>query len=218
MTDPIRILIADDHTMFRQGLREILERKGGFRVVAEARDGLEAVELARLERPDIALLDITMTGIDGVEATRRIAALGQPTRVVMLTMHRDDRLLLEALRAGANAYLLKDAEASELVSTLRAVARGDAVLEPTATARVLDELRRAASVSPADQLTERERDILALVARGADNRAIAQQLHLSEKTIANRLSEIFSKLGVSNRTQAALVAVQRGLVRPPDDA
>lgn len=208
----IRILIADDHTMFRQGLREILERKGGFQVVAEARDGAEALRMIDQERPDIALLDISMPGIGGIEVARRIAAQGLPTRIVMLTMHRDDRMAMEALRAGANAYLLKDAEASDLIQTLRAVARGEAVLEPTTAARVLEELRRSDATPAADQLTERERDILALVARGDDNRAIAQQLHLSEKTVANRLSEIFSKLGVSNRTQAALVAVQRGLV------
>lgn len=212
MNTPIRILIADDHTMFRQGLKEILERKGGFQVVGEARDGSEALRLIQQEQPDIALLDITMPGIDGIAVARRIVALGLSTRVVMLTMHRDDRLLMESLRAGANAYLLKDAEASELIETLRAVHRGEARIPPTAAAQVLDELRRAPAVAPADQLTERERDILTLVARGDDNRAIAQQLHLSEKTVANRLSEIFAKLGVSNRTQAALAAVQRGLV------
>ena len=217
MPNTIRILIADDHTMFRQGLREILERKGGFQVVAEAKDGAEALRLIEAEQPDIALLDITMPGMDGVEVARRTVAAGLPTRIVMLTMHKDDRMVLEALRAGANAYLLKDAEASDLVQTVRAVARGEAVLEPTTAARVLDELRRSTTTAPADQLTERERDILALVARGEDNRAIAQQLHLSEKTVANRLSEIFSKLGVANRTQAALVAVQRGLVPGIED-
>lgn len=217
MSDPTRILIADDHTMFRQGLREILERKGGFEVVAEARNGAEAVQMVTQYKPDIALIDITMPGLDGVEVTRRIMALGGTTRIVMLTMHRDDRLMMEALRAGANAYLLKDAEASELVQTIRSVARGEAVLAPETAARVLDELRRAPNSSASDHLTERERDILVLVARGDDNRAIAQQLHLSEKTVANRLSEIFSKLGVSNRTQAALVAIQRGLVPSPSD-
>lgn len=210
--EPIHILIADDHTMFRQGLREILERKGGFVVVAEARNGDEALRLIESEQPDVALLDITMPGMDGVEVARRVVAQGRATRIVMLTMHQDDRLVLEALRAGANAYLLKDAEANDLIQTIRAVARGEAVLAPDTAARVLDELRRAGNTPPADQLTDRERDILALVARGDDNRAIAQQLHLSEKTVANRLSEIFSKLGVSNRTQAALAAVQRGLV------
>lgn len=217
MSDPIRILIADDHTMFRQGLREILERKGGFEVVAEARNGTEAVQLVAQYKPDIALIDITMPELDGVEVTRRIVTLGGTTRIVMLTMHRDDRLMMEALRAGANAYLLKDAEASELVQTIRSVARGEAVLAPETAARVLDELRRAPNASSSDHLTERERDILVLVARGDDNRAIAQQLHLSEKTVANRLSEIFSKLGVSNRTQAALVAIQRGLVPSPSE-
>lgn len=216
MENPITILIADDHTMFRQGLREILERKGGFRVVAEVSDGLAAVDLARRERPDIALLDVSMPGITGIEAARRIAEASPDTRTIVLTMHRDERTVLEALRAGANAYLLKDADAAELIDAIRIVYRGDAALAGSAAARVLDLLRRGEhSVAAGDLLTPRERDILALVAQGDDNRAIALKLSLSEKTVGNRLSEIFQKLGVSNRTQAAIVAVQRGLVPPP---
>jgi DNA-binding NarL/FixJ family response regulator len=132
-------------------------------------------------------------------------------------MHRDERTVLEALRAGANAYLLKDADATELIDAIRVVHRGEAALAGSAAARVLDLLRRGESAPTAiDLLTPRERDILALVAQGDDNRAIALKLSLSEKTIGNRLSEIFQKLGVSNRTQAAIVAVQRGLVPPPE--
>lgn len=216
MSESIRILIADDHTMFRQGLREILERKGGFTVVGEVSDGNEAVAMARATMPDVALLDISMPGITGIEAARQIAAACPETRTVILTMHRDERTMLEALRAGANAYLLKDADAGELVEAIRAVQRGEAALAGSAAARVLELLRRREGGEPAsDVLTPRERDILALVARGDDNRAIALSLNLSEKTVGNRLSEIFQKLGVSNRTQAAIVAVQRGLVPPP---
>jgi DNA-binding NarL/FixJ family response regulator len=216
MSDTIRILIADDHTMFRQGLREILERKGGFTVVGEVSDGAQAVAMTCETLPDVALLDISMPGITGIEAARQIAAVCPETRTVILTMHRDERTMLESLRAGANAYLLKDADAGELVEAIRAVQRGEAALAGSAAARVLELLRRREGGEPAnDVLTPRERDILALVSRGDDNRAIALSLNLSEKTVGNRLSEIFQKLGVSNRTQAAIVAVQRGLVPPP---
>jgi DNA-binding NarL/FixJ family response regulator len=212
----ITILIGDDHTMFRQGLRELLERKGGFDIVGEAQNGLEAVDLARQYKPAIALLDISMPGLTGIEAARQIGQISPETRTVILTMHRDERTVLEALRAGANAYLLKDADASELIDAIRLVYRGEAALAGSAAARVLDMLRRVGREDPgADVLTPRERDILALVAQGDDNKAIALKLSLSEKTVGNRLSEIFQKLGVSNRTQAAIVAVQRGLVPPP---
>lgn len=216
MSDSISILIADDHTMFRQGLREILERKGGFQVVGEVSNGTDAVRVATETRPAVALLDISMPGITGIEAARQISAATPETRTVILTMHRDERTMLEALRAGANAYLLKDADAGELIAAIRAVHRGEAALAGSAAARVLELLRRGEGGEAApDVLTPRERDILALVARGDDNRAIALKLNLSEKTVGNRLSEVFQKLGVSNRTQAAIVAVQRGLVPPP---
>ena len=216
MTTPVSVLIADDHTMFRQGLREILERKGGFRVVAEVSNGQDAVAAAEQLQPAIALLDVSMPAMTGIEAARQISRLSPATRCVILTMHRDERTVLEALRAGANAYLLKDADADELIEAIHVVQRGEAALAGSAAARVLDLLRRGDSlVTPADLLTARERDILALVAQGDDNRAIALKLSLAEKTVGNRLSEIFQKLGVSNRTQAAIVAVQRGLVPPP---
>jgi DNA-binding NarL/FixJ family response regulator len=217
MSEPITILIADDHTMFRQGLREILERKGGFRVIAEVSDGEAAVAEARALRPDIALLDVSMPGLTGIEAARQIATASPGTRTVVLTMHRDERTILEALRAGANAYLLKDADAGELIEAIRIVHRGDGAIAGSAAARVLDMLRRGEGAAVAsDLLTPRERDILALVAQGDDNRSAALKLGLSEKTVGNRLSEIFQKLGVSNRTQAAIMAVQRGLVPPPE--
>lgn len=215
MSQPIRILIADDHTMFRQGLRELLERKGGFAVVGEANNGRAAVDLAQIERPDVALLDVSMPVLGGIEAARQIGECSPHTRTVILTMHRDERTVLEALRAGANAYLLKDADATELIEAIRVVYRGEAALAGSAAARVLEMLRRDPGNPVLDTLSRRERDILALVAQGDDNRAIALKLSLSEKTIGNRLSEIFQKLGVSNRTQAAMVAVQKGLVPPP---
>lgn len=215
MNELITILLADDHTMFRQGLREILERKGGFQVVGEVNNGVDAVRLATELQPNVALLDVSMPGLTGIEVARQIGVVSPTTRTVILTMHRDERTVLEAVRAGVNAYLLKDAEASELIDALRAVHRGEAVLGGGAASRVLELLRRGTRDEVTETLTPRERDILALVAQGDDNRAIATKLNLAEKTVGNRLSDIFQKLGVANRTQAAIVAVQRGLVPPP---
>ncbi len=207
----MRLLLADDHRMFRQGLRELIERKTPFEVVGEATTGREAVEQAVALRPDIVLLDIQMPDMNGVEAAQRIARLAPEVKVVMLTMYREDQHLIGAIRAGARAYLLKDADAEELIAVLHRVHRGESALDPAMTARVFEALRREATVEP---LSERERDILQLLAEGHDNRTIAARLHLSEKTVGNRLSDIFAKLGVANRTQAALVAIQRGLIAP----
>jgi DNA-binding NarL/FixJ family response regulator len=212
---PIRVLLADDHRMFRQGLRELLERKTTFEVVGEAANGREVLERAAELRPDIVLLDIQMPGMDGVAVARQLAQAIPETKIIMLTMYRQDQHLFEAIRAGARAYLLKDADAEELVDVIERVHRGEAALDPTVTLRVFDEFRRMSTEQEVDQLTEREREILQLLAEGHDNRTIGQRLHLSEKTVGNRLSEIFQKLGVTNRTQAALVAVQRGLIAAP---
>jgi DNA-binding NarL/FixJ family response regulator len=212
---PIRVLLADDHRMFRQGLRELLERKTTFEVVGEAANGREVLERAAELRPDIVLLDIQMPGMDGVAVARQLAQAIPETKIIMLTMYRQDQHLFEAIRAGARAYLLKDADAEELVDVIERVHRGEAALDPTVTLRVFDEFRRMSAEQEVDQLTEREREILQLLAEGHDNRTIGQRLHLSEKTVGNRLSEIFQKLGVTNRTQAALVAVQRGLIAAP---
>ncbi len=213
--NPIRILLADDHRMFRQGLRELLERKDGFVVVGEASTGREVLSQVATLQPDIVLLDIQMPEIDGVAVARQLAQAHPDVKVIMLTMYRQDQHLFEAIKAGARAYLLKDADADELIDVIERVHRGEAALDPTVTLRVFDEFRRLSVDQDAEQLTDRERDILTLLAEGHDNRTIAQRLFLSEKTVGNRLSEIFQKLGVSNRTQAALVAVQRGLIAPP---
>lgn len=210
-----RLLLADDHRMFRQGLRELLERKTQFEVVGEATTGREALEKVATLRPDIVLLDIQMPELDGVAVAREIAQHYPDVKIVMLTMYRQDQHLLDAIKAGARAYLLKDADAAELIDVIERVARGEAALDPSLTGRVFDAFRRLSSADErGEQLTEREREILELVAAGHDNRTVAARLHLSEKTIGNRLSEIFAKLGVTNRTQAALVAVQRGLIPP----
>ena len=210
-----RIMLADDHTMFRQGLRELIERKTGFEVVGEAANGRDALELARQLRPDVLLLDIQMPEMSGVEVARALAQTQPETRIIMLTMYRQDEHLVAAINAGARGYLLKDADASELLSVIERVARGDMALDPALSTQVFAARRRLnASAAFAQSFSERERQILQLLAAGNDNKTIAAKLFLSEKTVGNRLSEIFGKLEVTNRTQAAMVAIQRNIIPP----
>lgn len=210
---PARVLLADDHRMFRQGLREMIERKTDFEVVGEAGTGPEALAMIDSLRPDIVLLDIQMPELNGVAVAQQLARTHPEIKIVMLTMYREDQQLVDAIQAGARGYLLKDADADELIAVLVRVQRGESAIDPALTTRVFDAIRRlSARDAEIESLTEREREILQLVAAGHDNKTIAARLHLSEKTVGNRLSEIFQKLGVSNRTQAALVAIQRQLI------
>ncbi len=212
----IRLLLCDDHAMFRQGLRSILETEKGFRVIGEAATGREAVRYALSTHPDIILMDIQMPELDGVAATKTILEEFPDAKVIILTMYRQDRYVFEAIKAGARGYLLKDADADALISAIRRVADGETLLRPELAASVLDEFRRAEAV-PAhpehrlSELTEREEAILRLLAQGASNAQIADTLGVSEKTVRNRLSEIFSKLRLNNRTQAALYALREGI-------
>lgn len=207
-----RLLLADDHRMFRQGLRELIERKTDFEVVGEARTGREVLDLVGRCAPDILLLDIQMPELDGIAVARQLAISHPQLKIIMLTMYRQDQHLLDAIRAGVKGYLLKDADAEELISVIERVQKGESALDPTLISQVFEAVRRPTNTPEmVDPLTERELDILKLVAAGLDNRSIANQLYLSEKTVGNRLSEIFQKLQVTNRTQAALVARQRGL-------
>jgi DNA-binding NarL/FixJ family response regulator len=211
-----RLLLADDHRMFRQGLRELIERKTDFVVAGEASTGREALAQVAELQPDIVLLDIQMPDLDGVAVARELARTHPEIKLIMLTMYRHDQHVIEAIKAGVRAYLLKDADAEELIEVIGRVQRGESALDPSITARVFAEIRRMNSApDDPDPLTPREREIVQLLAEGHDNRTIAARLHLSEKTIGNRLSEIFQKLGVSNRTQAAMIAIQRGLVATP---
>lgn len=214
---PVRLLLADDHRLFRQGLRELIERKTPFEVVGEASTGREVLDLVPRTRPDILLLDIQMPELDGVAVARRLADEHPSVKIIMLTMYRQDQHLFEAIRAGVRGYLLKDADAGELLDVIQRVQRGESVIDPSLTGRVLDAVRQPERLEQGlvEPLTERELDILNQLAHGHDNRTIAEELHLAEKTVGNRLSEIFAKLGVSNRTQAALVAVQRGIIPAP---
>lgn len=211
---PIRVLIADDHRLFRQGMRQICEAKGGFEVVGEAENGQEAVELARQLKPDVVLMDINMPVLDGVQATSLITEDNPSVRVIILTMYRQDHYVFEAIKAGARGYLLKDADWQELLEAVQTVHRGEALVNPALAVRLLDEFRnlgqRTAEGEGVERLTEGEMDVLRLVARGVDNKEIAEQLCLSEKTITNRLGRIYQKLHVNNRTQAALYALRRG--------
>jgi DNA-binding NarL/FixJ family response regulator len=201
--------------MFRQGLRELIERKTEFAVVGEARTGREVLEQIDTLRPDIVLLDIQMPELNGLAVARQLAESHPDIKIIMLTMYRQDQHLLDAIKAGVKGYLLKDADAEELLTVIRRVAQGESALDPALTAQIFAAVRRpAAAPGLIEALTERELDILRLLAAGHDNRAIAAQLYLSEKTVGNRLSEIFQKLNVTNRTQAALVATQRGLIPP----
>ena len=211
----IRVLIADDHAVVRQGQRTFLALQDDMEVVADAADGEEAVRAAREHAPDIVLMDLVMPNMDGVEATRRIASERPATRVIALTSFLEDDKVLPAVRAGAAGYLLKDVGPPELVRAIRTVHGGEALLHPAVAARVLEEVA-APAPPPAPPraepgLTPREREVLALVARGLANKRIAQELGIAEKTVKIHVSRILHKLGVADRTQAALYAVREGL-------
>ncbi|MCL5962418.1 MAG: response regulator transcription factor [Chloroflexi bacterium] len=215
----IRVILADDHTLFRQGLKQLLERQGDLEVVGEANDGLEAVEKTDFLDPDVVLMDLNMPGIDGIKATRLIVERKPNTRVIVLTMYRHEENVLEAVKAGARGYLPKTLDSKELVRGVRAVHRGEALVKASVALKVLDELRQSRDQPKGRggcELTERDKDVLRLVARGASNRQIAEQLCLAEKTVENRLSLLFEKLHLDNRVQATLYALRQGLVSLED--
>ena len=216
----IRVLLADDQALLLDGLRVILGAEPDLEVVGAARDGDEAVALARATRPDIVLCDLRMPGTDGVEATRRIAAELPETRVVALTTYDHDELVLRALQAGAAAYLLKDLPAQELVHAIRAVAGGQTILQPAAARRLVGALSRQAPPAapdgtPGERLTDRELEVLRWMAAGKRNREIAAELVVSEATVKTHVNNIFAKLGCRDRAEAIVRAMERGLVRAP---
>lgn len=212
----IRILLVDDQAMFREGLRTLLATQPDFEVVGEAANGEEALRLCSSERPEIVLMDLRMPILDGVAATRRIRAAHPDTRVIVLTTFDDDEDIFEGLRAGAVGYLLKDAGSPKLFEAVRATARGESFLQPSVAARVVAEFARLAgqasrAAAPVESLSDRELDVLRLVAQGASNKEIAGALFIAEGTVKNHLTNIFSKLDVRDRTQAALRARELGL-------
>jgi DNA-binding NarL/FixJ family response regulator len=207
----IRLLIADDHAVVRTGLRQLAKTLDGVELVGEAANGEEAVELCGERAPDVVLMDLEMPVLDGIGATRRITEANPRVAVVVLTSFSDRERILGALDAGAIGYLLKDAEPDELERAVRAAARGEAPLDPRAGRAVL-QARNAAS--PLDELSDREREVLQLVASGLPNKLIARELSISEKTVKTHLTHVFRTIGVTDRTQAALWAERHGLGGP----
>jgi len=216
---PIRILLVDDQALFREGLRTLLSVHADLEVVGEAGNGEEAVRLAAAAHPNVVLMDVQMPVLDGVAATRRLRAAQPECRVIMLTTFDDDEKVFEGLRAGAVGYLLKDAPSEKLVEAIRAAARGESFLQPSVAAKVVAEFARLAEKSPArsqpliEPLSERELEILRLVAGGASNKEIAAKLVIAEGTVKNHLTNILGKLSVRDRVQAALKAKELGLIQ-----
>ena len=214
------VVIADDQTLMRSGLRMLLERSEGISVVGQASDGESAVRVVREHRPDVALMDIRMPGIDGIEATRRIVAdPALATKILVLTTYDLDEYVYHAVRAGASGFLLKSAPPPQLVAAIHAVAAGDTLLAPEITRRLLEEYVRrpppgGALLAPLTELTDRELDVLRLIARGSSNSEIAAALFVSEPTVKTHINRLFRKLGVRDRIQAVVLAYDKGLVRP----
>jgi DNA-binding NarL/FixJ family response regulator len=213
----IKLLLADDQALFREGLHMLLAAQPDFEVVGEAGNGEEALALAAALQPDVVLMDVRMPVLDGVEATRRLLTTQPDCRVIVLTTFDDDELVFDGLRAGAVGYLLKAAPSPRLLEAIRTVARGGSILDPTVIPKVVAEFARLAKQAPrpqplAEPLSAREIEVLRLVAAGATNRAIAEILFVAEGTVRNHLTSILGKLGVSDRTQAAVKAKELGLV------
>ena len=213
MTDGevLRIVVVDDHPVVRDGLRGMLDGQADLTVVGEAADGREAVAVVAREQPDVVLMDLRMPRMDGVEATSRIHAAQPEANVLILTTYDEDHDIVRAIEAGARGVLLKDAPREELFRAIRSTARGEMVLAPAVTARMFGRLRAPQEQAP----TERELEVLTLVARGLTNRAIGRQLALSEATVKTHLVHVFAKLGVADRTAAVTAALDRGLIRLP---
>lgn len=214
-TEIITVLIADDHPVVRNGLQMLLDGQPDMDVIDTVEDGEQAVAAAAESLPDVVLMDVNMPGVDGIEATKRIRALSPHTQVVVLTSHHQDALVFPAVKAGALSYLLKSASPDEVIEAVRAAARGEARLHPRIARRLMEEISGARPAP--DSLTARELEVLRLVAQGLDNRAIAEELVVSEKTVKTHISNILSKLHLVDRTQAAIYALRQGLA-PLDDA
>lgn len=215
MTPPIRILLVDDQPLFREGLRMLLSLQTDFEVAGEAGNGEQAVQQAALLTPNVVLMDLHMPLLDGVDATRRLRVLAPSIRVIALTTFDDDEYVFEALRAGAVGYLLKDTPSDKLFEAIRAAARGESFLQPSIAAKVVAEFSRMAAPKPAplvEPLSEREIEIVKRLAAGASNKEIGAALFITEGTVKNHITSILGKLGVRDRTQAALKAKELGLL------
>ncbi len=218
----LRVGVADDQTLVRSGFAMILDSEPDLEVVGEASDGREAIDLCRRRRPDVMLMDIRMPNLDGIEATRQICAdPDNSTSVLMLTTFDLDEYVYDAVRAGASGFLLKDTPADELIQAVRVLAAGDALLAPSVTRRLIEEFAAGtgdyATVPGLDELTERERDVLELIARGLSNGEIAERLYLGETTVKTHVSRVLTQLAVRDRVQAVIVAYESGIIRPGRD-
>lgn len=211
----ISVLLVDDHVLFRQALRHLLETEQDIRIVGEASDGSQVEQLVEEERPDVVVMDISMPAIDGIAATQILRDKYPSLGIIVLTMFAEDSQVIRAIRAGADGYLLKNIESGKVVDAIRAVSRGESVVDPELATKVLNEFRRLSDVDGYNNiagLTEREISLLQLVANGLSNKEIASELGLAESTVKNRLSILFQKLDVKDRTQAAIYAMTHGLV------
>jgi DNA-binding NarL/FixJ family response regulator len=220
---PIRLLLVDDHGLFRKGLVSLLQRESEFQVIGEAENGAEAIRKAKQLKPDLVLMDIHMPGTDGIEATRRIREMLPSTRVVILTVSEDDKDLFEGIKCGAHGYLLKKLEPEELYAMLRGVFEGEAPISRTTASKILSEFavqaRRKAAAQIEEELSAREKDVLQCLASGLTNKEIGNKLGIAENTVKNHLKNILAKLHLENRVQAATFAIQKGFVsqdKPPE--
>lgn len=217
MTDSIRVLIADDHAIVREGLRAVISGQPDLQLIAEATDGEQAVQLARTLQPDVIVLDLIMPRKSGVEAIREIRKENPQARILVLTSFAEEDQVLSAIRAGALGYLLKDSSPKELIEAVRGLHRGEASLHPAVAQKLVLGFRQAPPTeSPPETLTEREKQVLAGMSRGLSNQAIADELRVGEGTVRFHVSNILAKLHLENRTQAVLYALREGLVRPED--
>jgi DNA-binding NarL/FixJ family response regulator len=214
MADAIRVLLVDDHAVVREGLRNFLALQDGMEIVGEASDGAEAIEQAERLEPDVILMDLVMPGLDGIGAMRQLRVRAPASRVIVLTSFLEDERVLPAIQSGAAGYLLKNVVPAELARAIRAAHAGEAIIDPTAAARLVHAIADDARprIEEPERLTRRERDVLELIARGQSNKRIALALGISEKTVKTHVGHLLAKLGVSDRTQAALLAVEEGLV------
>lgn len=212
----ITIALVDDDALIREGLRMILEQADGLEVVASAENGQEAIRIATAYRPDVMLMDVRMPVVDGIEATRRITSVDDAPRVIILTTFEQDEYVFEALRAGASGFLLKRTEPEQLISAIRVVSGGEALLSPSVTRRLIEEFTRNRPVGKADllaDLTDREREVLELIGRGLSNQELAEQLFIADNTVKTHIKRILAKLGARDRAQAIVIAYESGLIR-----
>ncbi|AKG54030.1 DNA-binding response regulator [Dehalogenimonas sp. WBC-2] len=211
--EKIKVLLADDHVIVREGTREMVQRQPDMQVVAEASDGVEAVELAKVYKPDVIVMDISMPNMNGIEATKQIKKILPTTAILVLTAYDSDQYIMALLEAGAAGYLLKNVRGNQLIEAIRAVYSGESILQPSTTRRVIDHLKSKplpTDDNPAAALTEREMEVLKLAAKGVSNRDIADRLFVSSRTVQTHLSNIFKKLEVASRTEAILYGLKRG--------